>query len=92
MRTWSKDIWDLVLTATQEFSIEIPDKEADAIHSGMPYCEPSACGDELMSRSEPSGRLHHGTAGRYAVSIHLCQSRTNNFQLTRLHNMLRRSW
>jgi acyl carrier protein len=24
-----------VLTTEQEFSIEIPDKEADAIHSGM---------------------------------------------------------
>ena len=26
---------EAVLTTSQEFSIEIPDKEADAIHSGM---------------------------------------------------------
>jgi acyl carrier protein len=25
------------LILAQEFSIEIPDKEADAIHSGMPF-------------------------------------------------------
>ena len=38
MRRWAEHEQDGVrhtLTKEQEFSIEIPDKEADAIHSGM---------------------------------------------------------
>jgi hypothetical protein len=31
----ARDICKANLTTRQEFSIEIPDKEADAIHSGM---------------------------------------------------------
>jgi len=36
MKAWNGSRWLWwALTAAQEFSIEIPDKEADAIHSGM---------------------------------------------------------
>lgn len=35
MSIWEAACLGWILTCLQEFSIEIPDKEADAIHSGM---------------------------------------------------------
>ena len=54
------------LTIEQEFSIEIPDKEADAIHSGMfqwQICD--AVQHANFCYSHPSRGLHLPPARRY---------------------------
>ena len=50
------------LTSAQEFSIEIPDKEADAIHSGTTCHSITRENETLTNRSKPSGGVHPGAA------------------------------
>ena len=47
----------------EEFSIEIPDKEADAIHSGKAPRRAKSCSQSLISRSRTSRDLHLRPAG-----------------------------
>ena len=52
----------------EEFSIEIPDKEADAIHSGKAARRANRCAELLTSRSTASGDLYLRPA-RCALSL-----------------------
>lgn len=75
------------LQLEQEFSIEIPDKEADAIHSGMRswrMCR--TIGVVLIESSEPSRRIHHEAARWYVRSLYPLAAVTNDIQLTRYIN------
>ena len=58
------------LTIEQEFSIEIPDKEADAIHSGMfAMTKPHHIASLLtFCYSRPGSRVHHPPARWYVIS------------------------
>ena len=55
------------LMTMQEFSIEIPDKEADAIHSGTMTCNGTTVLHMLISYSNPSRGLHPGPARWYVT-------------------------
>jgi hypothetical protein len=74
------------LTIEQEFSIEIPDKEADAIHSGTFFNGETASSRSALTfyYSRSGSRVHHPPARWYVVSIHSANhKRLTQLQLTR---------
>jgi hypothetical protein len=75
----------VALTAVQEFSIEIPDKEADAIHSGKHDLGPLP--GHILKISQSSKQWSTSSASPMVSNVVPRKAfKTNNFQLTK------RSW